>query len=184
MVHEERWVPGAVLAGATHTLPSYAPSIGQIIAARILRGGGFTIDDHAAADVLASIDDHAAADVIAAIDDHAAHGHDITMAAAAGGGGAVTAPVIPGQLESAGGVATMTGAVDALAAAQAHAATAVPVAHAATAVDVAHALTTADPSVAATATKTGTTTFTLSVNTLVGDELLLRYIPTGYLIQS
>jgi len=51
---------------------------------------------------------------------HAAHGHDITTVVAAGGGSAVTEPVIAGPFESAGGGQTNPGAVDVLAAAQAH----------------------------------------------------------------
>lgn len=183
MVHEERWIPGAVLAGATHTLPSLAPAIGQIIAAQILRGG-FTLADHAAAAIAGAVADHGAASVIAAIDDHAAHGHDITTVAAAGGGSAMTEPAAPGALETAGAGQTNVGAVDALAAAQAHAATATDVAHAAGAAAVTHTVNAATPVVAATATKVTTTTLTLSVDTLVGDELVLRYVPTGYLIQS
>lgn len=183
MIHEERWIPGAVLAGATHTLPSLAPAIGQIIAASILRGG-FTVTDHAAADVVAALADHGAASVVAAVDDHAVHGHDITTVAAAGGGSAMTEPAVAGALETAGAGQTNTAAVDVLAAAQAHAATAVDVAHAAGAAAVAHTVTAASPTVAAVATKVSTTTLTLDVNTLVGDELVLRYLPIGYVILS
>ncbi len=201
-IHTEQWVPGAIATPNPINLPSYAPGIDAIISAEIVRvGSGFAlpdhlpaaviaaVDDHAAAAVVAAIDDHAAAAVVAAIDDHPVHGHDITTVIAAGGGSAVTEPVIPGPLESAGGGQTNPAAVDPLPAAQAHAATAVPVAHAATAVPVAHAATAvpvvhgaataADPLVAAVATKVDRDTITLSVDTLLGDILRVRYIPEG-----
>lgn len=87
--------------------------------------------NHAAVDVVAAIIDHPQADIVGAIADHAAHGHDITTVVPAGGGGAITDPAIPGPLESAGGGQVNAGAVDVLAAAQAHAAGAAAVAHAA-----------------------------------------------------
>lgn len=175
-----QFAPGAILAGVAINLPSAAPKIDAITSAYILRPTSqIAISDHAAAAVIAAIDDHAAVDVIASIDDHPVHGHNITMVVAAGGGGAVTAPAIPGPLESAGGAATMTGAVDALAAAQAHAATATAVAHAASATAVAHTLTGASPVVAAVATKSDEDTITLNVPTVAGDLLVLSYIVRG-----
>ncbi len=77
---------------------------------------------HAAADIqaAAAVADHPAADIAGALDDHPAHGHDITTVAPAGAGTALTAPAVAGPIEDAGGGATLPGAVDALAADQAH----------------------------------------------------------------
>ena len=163
MVHEEQWVPGAIATPNPHTLPTNAPAIGQIVGAYILRAVGITVADHAAAAI------------VGAIADHAVHGHDITTVAAAGGGSAMTEAVIPGPLETAGAGQVNPAAVDNLAAVQAHGAGAAP---------VTHTIGAGNPVVAAVATKTSTTTLTLNVNTLVGDLLVLRYIPMGFCIQS
>jgi len=169
------WIPGAIVAGNNINLPTGAPNIDVVVAAQIIRVPS-SLADHTGAQVAAGLADHAPADVVAAIADHAAHGHDITTVVAAGGGGALTDPAVAGPLESAGGGQVNTGAVDVLAAAQAHAAGASPVAHAA-GVDIAH--TGADPIVAAVPTKVDEDTITLDVNTLVGDILKLTYNEWG-----
>ena len=154
------FVPGNVVSPAAITIPTTVPDIDLVVAAVITRlPSGQTIPDHAAADV------------IAAIDDHAVHGHDITTVAAAGGGAAVTEPAVAGPLETAGAGQTNPAAVDALAAAQAHAATATDVAHGAS--------VGASPVVAAVPTKITTRTLSLDVDTELGDLLTLDYIEVG-----
>lgn len=224
------FAPGANLAAASINIPSYAPYMSSVVSAEILRStSGVTIDnatvtdhpaadiaagvadhsqanviaalaDHAAADVAAGVADHSQANIVAAIADHAVHQHDITTVAAAGGGAAMTEPAIAGPLETAGAGQTNTNAVDANAAAQAHAAGAaavahaagVAVAHAAGAAPVAHAagvavthaahthaLTGASQVVAAVPTLVDNNTITLDVATNLGDLLRLTYLEEG-----
>ncbi|HUU08556.1 MAG TPA: hypothetical protein VMW61_03470 [Dehalococcoidales bacterium] len=150
-----QFVPGAIVTPNPITLPASAPDIQAVVSAEIER-------------LPAALADHAQAAIIAAVADHAAHGHDITTVGPAGGGGAVTAPAVAGPLESVGGPVTNTGAVDVLAAAQAHAAGAAAVAHAG-----------GNPVVAAVPTRLTTRTFSLNVDTLVGDLLTLNYLEVG-----
>ena len=190
------WVPGAVGKGVNFDLPAWAPLLDLVSSAEITRVPSCVLDhpqadivgalaDHAAAAVVAAFADHTQAAIVAAVADHAAHGHDITTVGPAGGGGAVTDPLIPGPLESAGGGQVNVGAVDVLAAAQAHAAGAAAVAHVAGAAlahvagaaAVAHAAS--NPVVAAVATKVDHDTITLDVALLLGDQLRLSYIEEG-----
>ena len=150
-----QFVPGAIVSPNPITIPDAAPDIYAVVSAQIAR-------------LPASLADHDPADIVAAMADHAAHDHDITMVGPAGAGAAVTAPAAPGPLEQVGGPVTNPGAVDVLAAAQAHAGSAVAVAHAG-----------GNPVVAAVPTRLTTRTISLDVNTLVGDVLSLDYIEVG-----
>lgn len=150
-----QFVPGAIVSPNPITIPAAAPDIQAVVSAQIVR-------------LPVSLANHLPAAVVAAIADHAAHGHNITMVGPAGGGAAVTAPVVPGPLEQVGGPVVNPAAVDVLAAAQAHAGSAVPVAHAG-----------GNPVVAAVPTRITRRTFSLDVNTLVGDVLTLDYIEVG-----
>ena len=148
--------------------------------------------DHAAADIATGVIDHPQADIVGALADHPVHQHDITTVVAAGGGAALTEPAVAGPLETAGAGQTNPNAVDANAAAQAHAAGAAAVAHAA-GVDVAHAAgaaavahgatTGANPVVAAVPTYVDHNTLTLSVNLLLGDVLYLTYMEEGSVLR-
>lgn len=169
------FVPGAVLAGANHTLPAEFPDLAAITNAQLIRVTaqltatlthaqlvaavddhaqaaivGALADhaqaaivgalaDHAQAAIVGALADHAQAAIVGALADHAAHGHNITTVAAAGGGAALTQPLVPGPIETAAAPQVNVGAVDVLGAAQAHAAGAAAVAHAAGAAAVAHA---------------------------------------------
>jgi len=154
-----RWVPGAIATPNPITIPDAAPDIQAVLSAEITRLPVALCDLTAHPDV----------DIIAAIDDHPVHGHDMTLVGPAGGGAVVTAPVVAGPIEQVGGPVTHPGAVDVLAAGQAHVATAIPVAHGAG----------ADPVVAAVPTRLTTRTISLDVNTLVGDLLTLAYLEVG-----
>ena len=160
---EIRFIPGAVVSPNAITLPVTSPGIEVVSAAQIVRlANGATIPNHLAAAIQAS----------APINDHAAHGHNITTVVAAGGGGALTDPVIPGPLESAGGGQVNTAAVDVLAAAQAHA-------FGAGVATVHGASVGANPVVAAVPTKITARTFSLDVDTALGDILTLMYQEVG-----
>lgn len=113
-----------LLAGAVRTTVIPGGAVGDHTVT------GIRVGDALRSVLSLALSDHGAADVIAAIDDHGAHGHSITTVAPAGGGAALTEPAVAGAIESAGGGQVNPGAVDALAADQAHAATAVDVAHA------------------------------------------------------
>lgn len=154
-----RFIPGAVATPNAITIPASAPDIQAVIGAEITR----------LPVALCNLTAHPDVDIIAAIDDHPVHGHGITLVAPAGGGGAATAPVVAGPIEEAGGGAIEVGAVDVLAAGQAHVATAVPVAHGVG----------ADPVVAAVPTRVSTRIISLNVNTLLGDLLTLAYLEVG-----
>jgi len=154
-----RWVPGAVVSPNPITIPATAPDIQAVVAAEITR----------VPTGMCNLVAHPQADIVAAIADHAVHDHNMTLVGPAGGGAVVTAPVIAGPIEQVGGPVTHPGAVDALAAAQAHAAGAAAVAHAGG----------ADPVVAAVPTRLTTRTISLDVNTLVGDLLTLFYLEVG-----
>ena len=153
-----RWVPGAVVSPNPITVPTAAPDIQAVLAAEITR----------VPTGLCNLVDHPQVDIVAAIADHPVHGHDITTVAVGGGGFAVTAPVVVGPLEQAAGGVINPAAVDVLAAAQAHAAGAAAVAHAG-----------GNPVVAAVPTRLTTRTFSLNVDTLVGDLLTLNYLEVG-----
>jgi hypothetical protein len=156
------FVPGAVATPNPITLPTGAPDIRTVVAAEIIRLGG-------------ALADHPAADVVGAIADHAVHAHDLVVGAAAvaapygasaGGNDVVDGA---GELIAGGGA---TGVQD-LAAAQVHVAGAGVLAHA-----------TGNPIVAATPTKITDTTFSLNVNTLVGDVLVLVYNEVGEFLRA
>lgn len=178
------FVPGAVGGGGTHTLPDEFPNMRIINSAEIWRASGVaTTDEHAAAELQAAIpvDDHTQAEIVAAVLDHPVHPHNLTTVGAAGGGTAVTEPVVPGPLEAAGGGQVNPAAVDDLAAAQGHADGAAPVAHVYGAgVPAVHAMTlTATILVAATPTLVTNRTFTDTSPTLVGDMYSLDYEEEG-----
>jgi len=175
-----RFVPGAIVTPNAITLPTTAPDIDEVVAAEITRvpvglGSG---TDHTQAEVVDAIAVHSQANIVAALADHPVHQHDITMVGPVGGGGAVTAPVIPGPIEEAGGGAVMAGAVDNLGAAQAHGDGATPPPHEAGANPLAHGAA-ADPIVAANPTKISNRTFSLHVDTELGDLLTLAYLEVG-----
>jgi len=166
----------AIVSPNPITLPTTAPDIDAVVTAEIERLPS-ALDDHQQAEVIDAIAVHAQALIVGALADHGVHQHDITTVAVAGGGGAVTDPAAPGPLESAGGGQVNTGAVDNNAAAQAHAAGAATVAHLVGANPVAHAG--GNPIVAAVPTRITTRTFSLDVNTLVGDLVTLNYLEVG-----
>ena len=153
-----RWVPGAVVSPNPITIPATAPDIQAVVDAEITR----------VPTGVCNLVAHPQADIVAALADHPVHGHDMTLVAVVGGV-VVTAPAVAGPIEQVGGPVTHPGAVDALAAAQAHAAGAAAVAHAGG----------ADPVVAATPTRLTTRTISLNVNTLLGDLLTLAYLEVG-----
>lgn len=179
------FIPGAVVTPNPINIPATALFMSSVVGAYILRmGAGFAIPDHPQADVIAAVADHPQADVAGALADHPVHQHDITTVTAAGGGSAMTEPAVAGALETAGAGQTNPNAVDANAAAQAHAAGAAAVAHAAGAAAVAHgAATGANPVVAATATLVDHDTITLNVSTELGDILYLTYIEEGSVLK-
>ena len=175
-----RFVPGAIVTPNAITLPTTAPDIDAVVTAEITRVpvGMCNLAAHGQADIIAAIDDHQQADVVDALADHGVHQHDITSVVAAGGGGALTDPLIPGPLESVGGGQVNAGAVDNIGAAQAHADGTTPPPHAAGVNPVAHGAG-ADPIVAAVPTRLTTRTFSLDVSTLAGDLVTLSYQEVG-----
>ena len=130
---------------ATGNLRGYLDATSTLNAAvveiRSVRGEqvAASIGNHTQAQVAGALADHTQAQVAGALADHPVHQHDITTVVAAGGGSALTEPVIAGPFESAGGGQVNPNAVDANAAAQAHAAGAAALAHAAGAAALAHA---------------------------------------------
>lgn len=162
MPQTKTWVPGIVASPAAITLPPGSPQIDRVIAAEIIRiRAGLGIPDHTGALIAAGLASHAV------------HAHDLVFGAAQAS--AVTSAVggPPGALGAAA-AATVAGGgatgVQNLAAVQAHAAGAA-MAHA--------ALTGTDPVVAAVPTRLSATTFSLNVNTTLGDILTLIYEEIG-----
>jgi len=162
------YVPGAILAGANHTLPAGSPAIRSVVGAQIQR-------------LPASLADHPGADIAGALADHAVHAHDLITqgTGAPPAGGAIGLDATLTALEDAaiaalhtvpGGGAT---GVQNNAAAQTHTAGAAPVTH-----------TGGNPVVAAVATRVNATQFTLDVDTLVGDLLTLIYNEEGEFIRA
>jgi hypothetical protein len=161
------FVPGAIATPGAITLPADAPDIDAVVSAQIIRVGNAL-----------AIPDHTPASVVAAIANHAVHAHDLVSQ---GLGGAVAnalgLPAGLNVLNDAGAAAlhTVPGAgatgVQNNAAAQAHAATAVAVAHG--------AVIPANPVVAAVPTKVTGRTFSLDVNTLLGDLLTISFREMG-----
>lgn len=156
------WVPGIVATPAAITIPGGSPTIDRVISAAITRiRAGLGVPDHAGAGIALGLGDHAV--------------HSHPFAFSAGGAGAT---IITGAaLLSASSGAQVVGAGGAAgdgvrnnAAAQAHAGGAA-LAHA--------ALTAADPVVAAVPTRLSATTFSLDVNTTLGDILTLIYEEQG-----
>jgi len=161
-MREIEFVPGVVATPAAITIPASFPDIETIISAQIVRTlGSSTLDDHLAAAIQASV----------AVADHAAHGHNITTVAPAGAGLAMLDAAGATSLEAAAGGQIDTAAVDVLAAAQAHAFGA--------GVATVHTRTGTDPVVAAVPTRLTTRTFSLDVNTVLGDILSLMYLEVG-----
>jgi hypothetical protein len=165
------------------TIPNSAPDIFAVVTAQIIRLP-LSLANHATADVAAALADHAQAAIVAALADHAVHAHDlISQGTGAPPANALGLPAALNSLEDAGGVAlhTVAGAgatgVQNNAAAQAHAVGGAPVAHAASAVPVVHAG--GNPIVDAVPTGITARTFSLSVNTLVGDMVELNYLEVG-----
>jgi len=158
------------------TLPTTAPDIDEVVTAEIERLPS-ALADHTQAEVVDAIAVHAQALIVGALADHAVHNHDMTMVVPAGAGAVVTAPVIAGPIEQVGGPVTHPGAVDNNAAAQAHAAGAATVAHLVGANPLAHVG--GNPIVAANPTRLTNRTFSLHVDTLVGDLITLNYLEVG-----
>ena len=180
------WVPGVVASPAAITLPGGSPQIDRVISATITRiRAGLGIPDHAAAGIVAGLADHAAAGIVAGLASHAVHAHDLVVSGGAGAAGTntVQASAAAGPLtKQEAGSATIVGAgatgVQNNAAVQAHAA-GVALAHAAGAALAHGALTGTDPVVAAVPTRLSATTFSLNVNTTLGDILSLTYEVIG-----
>ena len=195
-----QYIPGPIGGGATHTLPISAPDIDVVVSAEITRLPSALGAHAAGAAPLAHVATavpvvHANADVAA----HAAHAHDLISQGVAGAVGVAigwdaVAPIA--QLEDAGAAALHTLAGGGATGVQdfaipAHVVTQ-PDDHAAADIvaavddhataDVALALADhlgADPIVAAVPTRITTRTFSLDVNTLVGDLLTINYLEVG-----
>ena len=177
--------PGAVVAGVALTIPADAPRISRVSSAEIWRMAAVLApDDHNSALLSPGADfqDHTALGVVGAVAVHAAHPHNLTTVVAAGGGAAMTEPLVAGPLESAGGGQVNPGAVDVLAAAQAHAAGAAPLVNAFGAgAPVAHTNVASQilQAVVPTLVAGSNSQFTLNVTTRVDDLLSLNYEPEG-----
>jgi hypothetical protein len=157
------FVPGAIASPAAITIPAEASDIDAVVSAQIVR-----------LPASGAIPDHAQVAVVAALADHAVHSHPLSFSA----GGAGATIITGAALLSASSGAQVVGAGGAAgdgvrnnAAAQAHAAGAAAVAHGAS--------VGADPVVAAVPTRLTTRTFSLNVNTVLGDLLTLRYREVG-----
>lgn len=191
MVHTEIWVPGNIVTPNAHTLPTGAPGIALITGLQLLRtGSGFAVSAHAGADVSVHTGTDVSAHANAAVDAHAnaaVNAHVPTLNV-----GTVAADIMHLDDASAFSVPEAAGArelphvvvqADAHVFTQADAHTITqPIAHTITQPSN-HTITGADPVVAAVATRLSRTTFSLDVDTLAGDTLVLRYIQEGYLIQ-
>jgi len=195
-----QFVPGAIVSPNAITLPTYAPDIAAVVGAEITRlpsalsahAAGAAPVAHVATVVPVT---HAGADVAA----HADHAHDLISQGVAGAVGvAIGWDAVPAiaQLEDAGAAAlhTLAGggatgvqnqtipphvvtqpnnhlAADIVASVDDH-----------PAADIAAGLAAhvgANPVVAATPTRITARTFSLNVNTLVGDILTLAYLEVG-----
>ena len=158
-------VPGAIGAGGVHTLPTGSPPMRSVISAEIWHlpiAMGIPAN-------------HVAAAVVAAIDDHPVHAHDLDIGGAVAAGAAIGASVGTNDMVNGAGTVIPEGGatgVQSNAAAQAHAATAVPIVHAG-------GPGPANPILATTATRVSDTTFTLNQNTILGDELVIFYNEVG-----
>jgi len=157
-----KFVPGAVAFPNAITIPASAPDIFAVLGAEITR----------LPVALCNLAAHPDVDIIAAIDDHPVHSHDLGVGIAGMVGGGYGASAGGNDFVDGGGqvipAADPTGVVD-NALPQDHIATAIPVVHGAG----------ADPVVAAVPTIITTRTFSLDVNTLVGDLLTLAYLEVG-----
>jgi len=178
-----QFVPGAIVSPNPITLPVLAPDIDAVVTAQIIRLPT-SLADHAGADVAGALATHLQAAVVAALADHAVHAHDVISQGVGGApANALGLSAALNTLEDAGGAAlhTVPGAgatgVQNNAAAQAHAVGGAAVAHGAGAAPLVHAG--GNPIVAATPTRITTRTFSLNVNTLVGDMLELNYREVG-----
>jgi len=151
------FVPGAIATPNAITIPAGTPDIQAVVLAQICR-------------LPAGLADHAPADIVAAIADHAVHSHDLTV-------GAVAMAVPAGA--SAGGNDLVDGAGQLIPAADPTGVNDIAgvQAHAGSAVDVVHAG--GNSVVAAVPTIITTRTFSLDVNTLVGDVVALDYLEVG-----
>ena len=145
------FVPGAIATPGAITLPADAPDIDAVVSAQVIRVGNAL-----------AVPNHAQADIVAALANHPVHAHDLVFGAAQANAvtvGAASTPLgsaAPGTL--AGGGAT---GIQNIAAAQAHVATG------------------ANPVVAAVPTKITNRTFSLDVNTLLGDLLTINFRELG-----
>jgi len=198
-----RIIPGAIVSPNAHTLPTGAPLIDRVIAAAEITRIVDTITlAHNAGAVIAHVDGAVVAHANMAVNAHAAHMHDIITFGAAGApaGGVLGWDAIapPTQLEDSAAVGTHTfagggatgiqdGVLDAHVVVQADAHTpAETIAglgdHTGALVAASqgnHAVPAVTPVVAAVATRLTARTFSLNVNTLVGDLLTLYYVEVG-----
>jgi len=194
-----RWVPGNIVAGVNITIPVAAPGIDAVVGAEIVRLP--TNNDLAHAASLVDTAHGDGADVTHAnmdVDPHADHHHDLISQGLAG---PPTVPIgydaIPlAQVEDTGAAAPHTLAGGGATGIQTEALSAhvvtQPDDHPAAdivaglidhpAADIAAALADhvgADPVVAAVPTRISTRTFSLDVDTEVGDLLTLNYLEVG-----
>jgi len=196
-----RIIPGAVATPNAHTLPTGAPLIDRVVGAEITRITDTITLGHNAGALFAHVDGAVVAHANMAVNAHAAHMHDIITQGAAGApavllGWDAVAP--PTQLEDSGAAALHTfaggggtgiqdGALSAHVVVQADDHTpAETIAglgdHAAALVAASqgnHAVPAVTPVVAAVPTRLTARTFSLDVNTLVGDLLVLSYVEVG-----
>ena len=183
MVHTEIWVPGNIVTPNAHTLPTGAPGIALITGLQLLRtGSGFAVSAHAGADVSVHTGTDVSVHAGSGVDAHAnaaVNAHVPTLNV-----GTVAADIMHLDDASAFSVPEAAGArelphvvvqADAHTFTQANAHTITQPSN--------HTISGADPIVAAVATRLSRTTFSLDVDTLAGDTLVLRYIQEGYLIQ-
>jgi len=196
-----RVIPGAIATPNAHTLPTGAPLIDRVVGAEITRITD-TIDlPHNAAAAIAHVDGAVVSHANMAVNAHAAHMHDIITQGAAGApavllGWDAIAP--PTQLEDSGAAALHTfaggggtgiqnAALGAHVVVQAYDHTpAERIAglgdHTGALVAASqgnHAAAVVTPVVAAVPTRITARTFSLNVNTLLGDLLTINYVEVG-----
>ena len=199
--------PAANIANAfaDHTGILVAASVGNHTQAQVV--GAFA--DHAMADVALGVGDHTMAQIVACIADHPVHSHPILVGIAAvgeafgaSGAGATDISSTTGQTLPAAGagggvqnnaaqahVGSTTDLTHVAGAALAHVAD-VDITHAGAA-DLAHVADTAvahgaaaDPVVAAVPTRISTRTFSLDVDTVLGDLVTIDFLEVGEVVRT
>lgn len=186
------FVPGVIATPNAITLPADAPDIDVVVTAQIVRlPSGMTIPNHAAvAHAAAAAGPEACAG--AAVADHATHAHDLVFGAAqasavtvAVGAGAPLGAAAAGTVPGGGATGIQNFAIPA------HVVTQPTITHAniVAGIDqhpaVVHGANVGtDPVVAAVPTRITARTFSLNVNTVLGDLLTLNYQEVGERVRA